>query len=95
MTEVPEEFILLGRSESCEIEILLSNDSRIFTVQFHSEYFPKYTKLYQERVSFYWKDPTILKDFYLPANSEIEEMCMQHSKKMFQCFNLFMKNHSE
>ncbi len=47
MEKNPVGFSLLGDSKSCKSEALISNDGRIFTTQFHWEYYVSYyIKLY-------------------------------------------------
>jgi len=44
VVSVPEGFISIGGSESCEHEMLVSTDKRIFTFQFHPEYLVEYIR---------------------------------------------------
>lgn len=60
VTILPEGFSLLGRSASCAIEGMIGREGRVVGLQFHTEYFPKYTKTYQDRYNYYYKNPTAL-----------------------------------
>jgi GMP synthase (glutamine-hydrolysing) len=52
---VPQGFLLLAGSKSCEVEGLVREDGRILTVQFHSEFFVDYTCLAEERAKLCFK----------------------------------------
>ena len=49
VVSVPKGFVKIGSSNTCEIESMISEDMRIFTVQFHPEYSSEYWRMMRRR----------------------------------------------
>ena len=62
VTTLPEGFEILAWSAKCKNEAMISDDKRILSFQFHSEYTKEYTKAYEYRVKSYYPDDP-LKNF--------------------------------
>jgi GMP synthase-like glutamine amidotransferase len=70
VTSIPEGFKPIATSDSCKYEAFLSDNHRILTVQFHTEYYCHFTKRYEHRsLKFYGKND--LQYFYVPESEAI------------------------
>lgn len=83
---VPEGFSCIGESDSCSTEMLVSNDKRIFTFQFHPEYLVEYIRVMEKRWLSLDKNTSVVHQDKYAADSEhhatVEVMCRAIRKFM-------------
>ena len=56
---IPENFIPLATSDTCEVEAMISKDTRMLCFQFHPEFSIEYTGSYETRIDSYEKPGSI------------------------------------
>ena len=65
VTKIPSNFLVLGKSSSCEVESMISKDGRCLTFQFHCEYTYGYTKDFELKIKKHFKQDLYKTDYEL------------------------------
>ncbi len=71
---VPEEFDLLGYSQSCAVEAMIKKDGRILCFQFHPEYLSDYAEAFENRLMKSQPEYKLSFDLSVPEDKKKEHL---------------------